>query len=307
MLSCWNEDPAKRLMFTELRAKFDQMLQTDANCIYFLPVNNGQAYYKIENAPEGMSLQRSPVLLQVTPASNQTGLPSPAAEYSPLSSLLHGKSPNCTGSVQGSPTPSRASLQRQRSPRSLSPSQEYSNRRPSPPGASEQASRSLQRPTSMLLVNKRQKSNVYVDDPSKLAVGGNAREKARPASMLASWKQMESKDSEGVCSNGVTNPTFFEGEQRSNNQALQRPSSMILNHDQSSEQGNGSRDPRYVKDPSQYSVLASSVPNGTTQRRRDEIAFEMRDVSGEAHSPFPERSTPGSGTPGIQISMFQDS
>ena len=282
-------------MFTELRAKFDQMLQTNTEYIYFLPVNNGQAYYKIENAPEGMSLQKSPVLLHVTPASNQTSSSSPGAGYMPLSSLLTDKCPNHMSS--------HTSLRGQRSPRSLSPSQEHSNRRPSSPAASEQASRHYQRPASVVLANKRQKGNLYVDDPSKLAPGGNGGEKARPASMLASWKQMEQNDSDDVCFSLVTDPTFLDSEQRSNNRAQPRPRSISC-----SEQKTGNRDPRYVNDPGQYTVLPSSVPNGNTYltETTDEAVFEMRDVRVESSSSSPESSTATSGTPDIQITVFQD-
>lgn len=303
MLSCWNEDPGKRLQFVELRARFDQMLRTNTEYIYFLPVNNGQAYYKVENAPEGMSLQRSPVLLHVASASNQMSYSSLSAENRPKSFLLADKSPSqmsAIGLAPASPT-SRASFQGHRSPRSVSPSQERSSRHPSPSAGPNKPSESSQRPTSMLLSNKRKNGNVYVDDPSKLTPGDN-EERTRPASMLVSSKE---NDSYGVCSRGASNHTFSEGECESTNR---RPSSMVLDRDRGPRKQSG-RDPRYVDDPAQYTVLALSVPNGTSylSESRDEAVIEMTDVNAATPSSSPENSTTRSDTPDIQITIFQDS
>ena len=50
MLQCWQEDPANRPSFSELRSSFTAMLQADSADGYIdLQVNNEAPYYQIED------------------------------------------------------------------------------------------------------------------------------------------------------------------------------------------------------------------------------------------------------------------
>ncbi len=163
-----------RPTFSELKSKFDHMLRSNAEYIYFLPVNSDRPCYQPENAPEGMTLT-SPNQIRLSPNANgnrqSTYIQMASTSHSVLPGSAHGRS-----SGPSSPGP--------RSPRSISPTSfDPSPSRMNPNVAQRSAGVLLSRDTGK---DKRKRTrNLYVDDPSKKAQEILAAQ-VRPTSMLVS-------------------------------------------------------------------------------------------------------------------------
>lgn len=175
MLACWNTDPNSRPTFSQLKSKFDHMLRSDAEYIYFLPVNGDKPCYQPENAPEGLTVT-SPNTLRARSADANGG--------NRLSSYVQMQMAPTANLVPSSPTPGRASGQTspgQHSPRSISPTFDPSPRHMTSPNLA-------QRSASMLLSGdagkdkKKRVKNVYVDNP--LRRPPNLIAQVRPTSAL---------------------------------------------------------------------------------------------------------------------------
>ena len=250
MLCCWDGNPNKRPTFTELRLKFDRMLQSNAEYIYFLPINSDKACYNPENAPEGMKISVTPVHAFLSPnvARKRISLCSfrdtCVNEATPSHQSI--KSGNLSGRSSGHSSPGR------RSPRSVSPSVD-----PFVQGASNAVNRSaslhLTQDASRNVHTKRT-ANLYVKDPSQL--GGNTAQ-VRPASMLIS------RPSESISSSSQNG---LDGQDK---EARRRPSSVITPHNESSNGGV----PGYVNVPQNGGVNESvgvAVINPLFEHHTDE-------------------------------------
>lgn len=236
MLCCWDGNPNKRPTFPELRSKFDRMLQSNAEYIYFLPINSDKACYNPENAPEGMKISVTPVHTFLSPnfARKRISLCSfrdtCANEATPSHQSI--KSGNLSGRTSGHSSPG------QRSPRSVSPAVDSLVQ-----GASNAVNRSaslhLSQDASRKVHSKRA-ANLYVKDPSQLGTTAQVR----PTSMLIS------RPSESISSSSQNG---LDGQDR---EARRRPSSVITPHTESRQCNGGV--PGYVNVP-QNGVVNESV------------------------------------------------
>ncbi len=190
-----------RPTFSELKSKFDHMLRSNAEYIYFLPVNSDRPCYQPENAPEGMTLT-SPNQIRLSPNANgnrqSTYIQMASTSHSVLPGSDHGRS-----SGQTSPGP--------RSPRSISPTSfDPSPSRINPNVAQRSASMLLSRD---VVRDKRKRigGNLYVDNPSKKAQEILAQ--VRPTSMLVSRPSENGEVSIGT-GDSITHRTRNHGNSR---------------------------------------------------------------------------------------------
>ena len=206
MCSCWDGDPRKRPTFTELRSKFDKMLEKNAENIYFLPVNSDNPRYNPENAPQGMTISVPPVqtLLSPNPAQNRMSLSAFREAYANefTSNHLSIRPGNHSGRSSAQTSPG------QRSQRSVSPSYNPFPRDNTLNTATGTASVYLSRD-----ISHRKTGNLYVKDPSEQLLGVTTQ--ARPTSMLVTSPSTDALSS-------INNLTSQENGHR------HRPSSMII-------------------------------------------------------------------------------
>ena len=224
MLACWNTDPNSRPTFSQLKSKFDHMLRSDAEYIYFLPVNGDQPCYQPENAPEGLTLPT-----RTSPNANGGNR---------LSSYVQMQMAPTANLALSSPIPGRSSGQTspgQHSPRSISPAFDPSPRHTTSPNMA-------QRSASMLLSGdagrdkKKRVKNVYVDNPSKRVQ--NLIAQARPTSALI---PQDPGNGEVSIQLGRSNPNVASSHDdtgRDNNSCPLRSSSASLPDDTDTWSGN---------------------------------------------------------------------
>lgn len=221
MLACWNVDPNTRPTFSELKSKFDRMLRSDAEYIYFLPVNSDNPCYQPENAPEGLTIT-SPNTVRAS--SNANG-------GNRLSSYVQMQMAPTANLVPASPTPGRSSGQSspgQHSPRSTSPTFDPSPRHVTTPNVA-------QRSASMLISGdagrdkKKRVKNVYVDDPLRQAQTLSTQ--VRPTRPTSAVISRQPANGELSIQSGRSNPNVAsshdDGRSRDNSRP-HRPSSAFV-------------------------------------------------------------------------------
>ena len=172
MLGCWNGESKKRPTFTELRAKFDNMLLAERQDAYIdLQIDAEKPYYQMDfkmELNEQGSQQQSADLLQVTPTVKRHSLateggnhtPWTVSEISPAHLSLSANSPLGSHPSMHGASPSKEPAQRNQMTELL------------PNGSAE--GNDIGRPVSMLLPGReRQAANDnesrYVAEPSRLA------------------------------------------------------------------------------------------------------------------------------------------
>ena len=193
MLNCWNEQPQKRLKFTELRAKFDAMLLAEGKDAYIdLRIDNDKPYYRLDTAAtvaaNGVRLSPNPNRHSFMPSSGSrinsrfgSKECSPNPLHTPNFSPSHKSQASCCSSAHASPKKadfgggglalSTSSFGRQ------SPNHNGRERTQTIASNGERRgehSRENGRPLSLLLPQdrdreRRERQNPYVDEPSRAA------------------------------------------------------------------------------------------------------------------------------------------
>ena len=168
MISCWDGDPSKRPTFSELRSRFDKILQSNAKYIRLLPVNIDSPCYNPENAPEGMTISVSPTQPFLSPNVARKGISLDAYRDPTVNeATLSIKSGIASGEASGCSSPGLLS------PRRLSPTADSHK---------SASSTSLPFTDANRDVHKSRGANLYVRDPSQLGTAAQVR----PSSMLIS-------------------------------------------------------------------------------------------------------------------------